>query len=341
MPRSRRPAILWCLVSFLLCLAGAANIWRTALRAETGAVDRLHLHLAEHAAQFLTVATPAGQAGGYDPARLVAWANSLAGATFWPGQLQVVLGGTPLVPDEIGLLPLPDSVRAMVEVGLAPQFVESPEGRVALYAFRGADRRPLGWVGAWGALEPELPTPEPIAITIIALGLVSAAVGIVLIGGGPLRLAVALLLSAGAAGVLAVSLERVVGSTARAAVVARLATARRLVEMAATAPEVRQAELPALVPGLEVEAVRGDRGAAEPVEWSDSVATVVAATPRTQGSLILRLRAPAAGFERLPEELAVAAWPFAAGLLGLGVAGFLARRDGARRWSLGRQQAIS
>lgn len=326
MPPSRPASLVWGLLSFTCCLAGIAGLWRPPLAEERRAVDALHVALAQHADAFLRVATPWGVAGGYDPAHLLSGANALAGATFWPGHLQLVLGGTPLVPDDVGLLPLPDSVRAQVETGLAPVFVDLATVRVAIAPFRAADGAPLGWVASWGALEPMLPTHEAIVLSLLALGLAAGALGVVVIGGGRRRLGVLLGLAAAAGVVLALDLGRIVDSTSHAAVQARLITVRQLLEVAATAPQVRQAELPALALDLEVELRRGAEGADQPVTWDARGASVVAATPRTQGSLLLRLPRRGGATAALLRPMALGSLPFGLGLLGLGLLGAWPRR---------------
>ena len=230
------------------------------------------------------------------------------------------------MPDDVGLLPLPDSVRVQVETALAPAFVDLDTVRVAIAAFRAADGAPLGWVASWGALEPMLPTREAIVLSLLALGLAGGALGVVVIGGGRRRLGVLLALSAAAGLVLALDLGRIVDSTSHAAVQARLITVRQLIEVAATAPQVRQAELPTLALDLAVEPRRGAEGADQPVVWDAEGASVVAATPRTQGSLLLRVPRGAGTADGLLRPMALGSLPFGLGLLGLGLLGAWSRR---------------
>ncbi|MBK8004770.1 MAG: hypothetical protein IPK12_12770 [Gemmatimonadetes bacterium] len=107
---------------------------------------------------------------------------------------------------------------------------------------------------------------------------------------------------------------------------ARLITVRQLMEVAATAPQVRQAELPTLALDLEVEPRRGADGADQPVTWDAEGASVVAATPRTQGSLLLRLPRGAGTTAGLLRPMALGSLPFGLGLLGLGLLGAWSRR---------------
>jgi len=276
-----------CLAAGALVLAGAAGLWRSALRREQGALDRLQQQLAQHAGAYLGVVTPGGAAGGYDPARLLSGANALAGATFWPGGLQLVLGTTALIPDDIGLLPLPDSVQVAVDRG-APLFVLThAEERAVLVPFLGPQSHYLGWVGTWGAVGRRLPSSLSLTLTALT-GVALAIVVWSCVRRAPLRqrllgcaaLALALLL-------LGRELRAELDGLRRSAIQTRLETVRQLIEVAATAERVRQADLPAIAVDLGVAARRGLPPADSGVVWTDSVASISAATPRTQGSLQL------------------------------------------------------
>lgn len=313
-----------CLAAGALVLTGAVGFWRVALRTEQAVLDRLQQQLAQHAGAYLGVVTPAGTAGGYDAARLLSGANALAGASFWPGGLQLVLGTTALIPDDVGLLPLPDSVQVAVDRGAPLYVLRHAEERAVLVPFLGPQSHYLGWVGTWGAVSRRL--PSALSVTLSALsglalvlamwscarraplrqrGLAAAAVGLSLLFlGGELRLGV--------------------NAVRRAAVQTRLETVRKLIELAATAERVRQADLPAIAVDIGVAVRRGLPQADSGVVWTDSVASISAATPRSQGSL----------------QLAVPAWEPTPGgtptgrlgvfLVALGVALFLVGRPRAR-----------
>lgn len=292
-----------CLAAGASILAGVAALWQAALASERAALDRLQQQLAQHAGAYLGVVTPEGSAGGYDAPRLLSGANALAGATFWPGGLQLVLGHTALIPDDIGLLPLPDSTQLAVERGAPVLEVTHAEERVVLVPFLGPESHYLGWVGTWGAVGSRLPSPLSLALTGLAVAATALAVW-ACARRGPLRqraLAVASIVFA--LFLLRAEVTAVLRGTQRAVIRTRLETVRHFIELAATAERVRQADLPAIAVDIALAARRGPAIADSGVVWSDSVASISAATPRTQGSLQLALPIVAPGIEPSPRRL--------------------------------------
>lgn len=293
-----------CLGGGVAILTGVVGLWSAALASERAVLDRLQQQLAQHAGAYLGVVTPEGSAGGYDAPRLLSGANALAGATFWPGGLQLVLGHTALIPDDIGLLPLPDSAQLAVDRGAPVLAVTHAEERAVLVPFLGPESHYLGWVGTWGAVGSRLPSPLSVALTGLAVAAVALAVW-ACARRGPLRQRVL------AVGTLALALlllraegTSVLRGTQRGVIQTRLETVRNLIELAATAERVRQADLPAIAVDIALAARRGTQIADSGVVWSDSVASISAATPRTQGSLQLALPIVAPGIEPSPRRLA-------------------------------------
>jgi hypothetical protein len=92
---------------------------------------------------------------------------------------------------------------------------------------------------------------------------------------------------------LAVNLNREVGQATRVVAEIRLMTTKRLIEVAATAPGVRQAMLPEIAVGVRVKPMSGSANEATEPRWVEEgggpVLTAIAATPRTQGALELTL----------------------------------------------------
>ncbi len=320
-----RRRVPWlCLGAGAAVVAGAAGVWHAAVVTERARLDRLQQQLAQHAGAYLGVVTPGGSAGGYDAARLLSGANALAGATFWPGGMQLVLGTTALIPDDIGLLPLPDSVQVAVDRG-APMFVLThAEERAVLVPFLGPQNHYLGWLGTWGAQGNRLPGPGGLILTALAaLALVLAVWSCVRRAALRQRL-----LAAGALGLALLLMGREIhqelDAVGRAAIQTRLETVRKLIELAATAERVRQADLPAIAVDIAVAVRRGLPLADSGVVWHDSVASISAATPRTQASLQLAVPVPE------PPALPAAPWETWYLLSALGVAVLLAGRSRAR-----------
>lgn len=298
-------SIPWlCLAAGASILGSVAGLWHAAITSERAALDRLQQQLAQHAGAYLGVVTPSGSAGGYDPARLLSGANALAGATFWPGGLQLVLGSTALIPDDIGLLPLPDSAQLAVDRGARVLTVTHAEERAVLVTFLGPETHYLGWVGTWGAVGAQLPSSLALVLTALA----AAALGLALWACGRRGPARQRLLAVGALVlamlILTAELTSVLRATQRAVIETRLEAVRHLIELAATAERVRQADLPAIAVDIALAARRRTPIADSGVVWSDSVASISAATPRTQGSLQLAVPLLTPGIEFTRRQLA-------------------------------------
>ncbi len=313
-----------------LVLLATAGLWWGASRAEQRVLDDSDAVLARHAAAFLGVLTPAA-GDGYDAPRLLSSANALADASFWGGGLQVALGAVPLVADTIGLVPLPDSVQARLEEGATVVITTHARHRVALVPFFSRDHQSrVGWVAAWRTLTRQIPSRRHVLLTVgVVFALVSATVTLLRYTRPRWRL-VAVVAAFGMVGLLALSLGLSVRRTAVAATDLRLLTLRRLVEIAATAEGVRQARLPEIGVGTVVRrlappgAPPDDVMREEAADGNDPVASIVAATPRTQGGIVFRVTPAEAGLGRL--WLGLTAW---LGLAGLGL-GLLASGGGAR-----------
>ncbi len=239
--------------------------------------------------------TPPGPIGEFDPVRLLSAANVLATTSFWPGGLQVLVGNTALVPDSIQLLPLPDSVLLAMEQGQAPVRVETPVVQVSLVPLLSREGRRTGaWVAAWNVF------PGLRVGTRLRLLFLGSALGIVLTGvlGMPaLRSSLRWVTAAGGAValvLLVMTLTERITTTVRAATELRLEALRRLVEMAATAPGVRQATVPDVAASAEVRPLARAPAVGSALAWdADSAgpfATITAATPRTLSGLALTLR---------------------------------------------------
>jgi multiple sugar transport system permease protein len=303
----------------VVALIALGGQWYTARAAETRVVDATHLALARHAAAYLGVVTPGTAGAGYDAPRLLSGANALAAASFWPGELQVAYGQTPLVPDLLRMAPLPDSAVARLEQGVEGMIATHTTVRAAVVPLLDRDQwTPRGWVAAWDAVPRRLPPAHAQLLTLLALMLVLLA-GVVADRGGrerwtrwvaPAAGVTALLLAPG----LAVTVHR----TAVAATDLRLLTLAQLVEIAATAPAVPQARLPEIGAGARPQGVASPAGAGI-IERGDSAgvphARIIAATPRTQRGLAFSVRPFEADLGALPAQLlgwalltALAAW---------------------------------
>ena len=281
--------------------------WYTARSAETRIVDAAHLALARHAAAYVAVVTPGTAGAGYDAPRLLSGANALATASFWPGELQVAYGQTPLTPDLLRLAPLPDSSVALLEQGVEGMIATHAGVRAAVVPFLDRDQWTLrGWVAAWDAVPRRPPPAHAGLLTLVALLLVVLA-GVVADRGGRERWTRWVAPAAGAAALfLALALGVTVRRTAVAATDLRLLTLAQLVEIAATAPGVPQARLPEIGAGAHPEAVATPAGVGI-IERGDSAgiprARIVAATPRTQRGLAFSVRPFEAELAALPLQL--------------------------------------
>ena len=305
----------------LVALAAVAGLWQSARRAEQTELDRADAALARSAAAFFSVVVPPGPANGYDPARLLSAVNNLERASFWPGGVQLALGAVPLLPDTIGLAPVPDSLLKQLDAGREAVIARHPRHRVALVPFLDRDRwGMLGWVAAWGSIRPQLPSLLSGLLTTLAV------VGIVLSALAFLREAerrwriIAFVCALGVLAVLAVDLRWSVGRAARSAAEVQVLTLKRLIEVAATAPGVRQAMLPEIAVGVQVRPLAQAPPVETDVRWVEEptgpAVTVVAATPRTQGALELTLHPDRQEPARLTRWLAM--W-VGLGALGLGL----------------------
>jgi len=320
-----------------LLLAGPAisgcaivGLWLSARQTERSELDRANVALARTAAAYLSIVVPPGGANGYDPARLLSAVNNLARTSFWPGGLQLSLGAVPILPDTIGLVPVPDSLLRLLDEGRHEVIAPHAGARVALVPFLDRDRfGMLGWVAAWGGVRPHVPSlVAGILTALAAAGIVLTALAFAWEGGAGWRL-VALVAALGFLAVLAADLGRSVHQTARTAAETRLLTLKRLIEVAATAPGVRQAMLPEIAVDVQVRPYREQITPATDVGWGHDqegpTLTVVAATPRSQGGLELTLRQDTSRLARL--RLVLAGW-LALGAAGLGLAALGARPRG-------------
>jgi hypothetical protein len=317
-------------------LVAIGGLWYSSCRAERGELDRANAALAQSAAAYLSVVIPPGVANGYDPARLLSGANTLARASFWPGGLQLALGAVPLLPDTIGLAPVPDSLLRLLEQGRGAVIARHARMRAALVPFLDRDRwGMLGWVAVWNAVRPQLPSLGAGFFTVLAGLWVPVAALVFLRELDSRWRMVAIVTGLGLLLLLALDLGWSIRQASRAAAETRLLALKRLVEVAATAPGVRQAMLPELAVGVQVRPLGRPVTAAADVGWGSDEAgpalTVVAATPRSQGGLELTLHPDTRGLARLRLVLA--------GLVALGAAGLGLTAVGARAWGRGRHEA--
>lgn len=319
------------LVGPLIALASVPGLrWSAA-----GAAERLRQEsdaaLARAAVAYLTVVTPPGTASGYDAARLLSAAHTLGSSSFWRGGLQVSLGTAPLLPDTVGLLPVPDSVLVLLDRGAAQVAVKHARVPAMLVPLLDRDRwATLGWAAAWGTLGPPHQPLHTRVLTLAAvLGVLFAALAFLQERDRRWR-GIAFISSLGAIALLALDLAWTVQRTARTATDTRLLTIQRLVEIAATAPGVRQAALPGIASGVAVQPLSGPVSPSEDVvrgsDRSGPFARVEAATPRSQGGLRLSLRPLEADLGGL--RLTLAGWVLlAAASLGLTAWTALHRND--------------
>jgi hypothetical protein len=303
----------------VIALAAVAGLWQTARWAEQAELDRADVALARSAAAYLSVVVPAGAANGYDPARLLAAVNNLERATFWPGGIQLALGAIPLLSDTIGLAPVPDSLLKQLDEGREAVIARYPRYRVALVPFLDRDRwGMLGWAAAWGTIQPQLPSVLSGLLTTLAVTwIVLSAIAFLRETDRRWRI-LAFVCALGLLGALAIDLQWSVGRAVRAAAETKVLTLKRLIEVAATAPGVRQAMLPEIAVGVRVRPLPQPEAMESDVRWSEDaqgpMVTVVAATPRTQGALELTLQPDRRNQSRL--MLLLGAW-VGAGALGL------------------------
>lgn len=301
----------------LLVVGSLAGMWVSAGRAERRERDRADAALARSAAAFFSVVVPPGPANGYDPARLLASVNNLARASFWPGGFQLALGSVPLLPDTVGLVPVPDSLLRKLDEDRVPVVVRHATVRAALVPFLDRDRfGMLGWVAAWDMVPDSVPSTAAISLTTVGvLALALLLVALVRPHLARLRLALGVGVS-GALLLLALEFDASVERTIEQAAGLRVTTLKRLIEVAATAPGVRQAMLPEIAVGVRVRPVT-EAAATAAVFWTDSTTgdvLALAATPRTGGALELALTPEQEGRQRLDRDLGLLV---GAGLVGL------------------------
>lgn len=297
--------------------------WRSGERARLALRDSTDAGLARSAADFLTVVTPPGAVGEFDPVRLLSGAHALAGTSFWPSGLQVVLGSTPLLPDSIGLLPFSDSLLRVMDDTPAVVPVERAAGRIQMVPLRARSGRRSGvWAASWGG------SPLYRAGPLTRIGYIGAAGGIMLLSVLGLMRVHASWRWGVLAGVVAmiVLLRAAIGaeweSQLRQSTELRLRTLRHVVEVAATAPGVRQVTVPAVAASAVVKPYALMPPVQSPVSWTQDslgpIATILAATPRTLSGLQIGLHPP----ER-PEVLTGRIMPWLALVLLVAVAELL------------------
>lgn len=305
----------------LLSLAALGGLWLSGKGAEQAELDRADAGMAQSAAAYLSVVVPGGAANGYDPARLLSAVNNLERATFWPGGIQLSLGTVPLLPDTIGLVPVPDSLLKQLDEGREAVFATYPKQRTALVPFLDRDRfGMLGWTAAWGTVRPQLPSLlSALTALLAAIFILISAVAFAKMTDHRWR-ALYLVCAIGFLVAFAIDLGLSVSRAARSAAEVRILTLKRLVEVAATAPGVRQAMLPEIAVGVRVRPLNQVSAAESDVTWGEDQlgpkVTAVAAAPRTQSALELTLQPDGRNLARLTWLLA--AW-VGGGVLGLAI----------------------
>lgn len=270
--------------------------WRETDRARLALRDSTDAGMARAAADYLTVVTPPGAVGEFDPVRLLSGAYALAGTSSWPGGLQVVVGNTALLPDSVGLLPLSDSLFAVLDTAAAAMAILLPE-RVQLVPLRARSGRSSGaWVATWGA------APVTESGSLLRIGYIGAAGGIVILAVLGLMPARAWWRWATVGGIIVmiVLIRAALGveweNELRRATELRLLALRHLVEMAATAPGVRQVTVPLVAASAVTAPYALTPPAESDIAWGQdslgAVATILAATPRTLSGLRIALHLP-------------------------------------------------
>lgn len=300
----------------LLVLLALAGELESARQADQDVRTRTDAALARSAARFLSVVVPPGPANGYDPARLLASVNTLARASFWSGGFQLAVGSVPLLPDTVGLVPVPDSLLLRLDAGDSLVVARYASVEAALVPFLDRDGYGiLGWAAAWEVLEGRVPSRR--ALLLAAVGVATLGLLVVALL-APWRVRWLFFLLAGATQVvLALELRSGVEQTVRDSASLRVLTLKRLIEVAATAPGVRQALLPEIAAGARVREARvSDSIPADEVWVDDRTGEVVtrAATPRTGDVLELALMPELERVLRLDRLLVL--W-LGTGLLGL------------------------
>lgn len=290
--RGVRTRLTGLLLGSLFVLGAMAGAFAAARQADAEARIRTDAALARNASLFLSVVVPAGPANGYDPARLLASVNTLARASFWPGGFQLALGSVPLLPDTIGLVPLPDSLLRLLDQGDSVVVARHAARPVALVPFLDRDRYGmLGWAASWDLMPGRVPSGRSkllAVMVLVALGVVAVAL---LLGRARVFLPLAVGLAT-ALMLLALDLHQSVGRAIEDGAGLRVSTLKRLIEVAATAPGVRQALLPEIAVGVRVREHDASSAGVPAGTWTDpatGAVLAIAATPRTGGGLELAL----------------------------------------------------
>jgi hypothetical protein len=197
---------------------------------------------AEAVAGYLSLVVPWG-ASGYPPARLLSTASAIRASAFWSGGLQVASGETALLPDPLGISPLPGAPRHAPVPGVT-RVERAGTGPIAVVPLLDPTQRDrAGWVAAWGSL-PARRWPQ--LVVVLACLTLAGALG-----------ARWLALPAMATGLLlAAVLWLSVRAVAREGTDVVLLTARRLAEISSE-PEGGAVPLDRLGPGLEWSVRRG------------------------------------------------------------------------------------
>lgn len=301
----------------LLALGALAVTWREVERARVVLRDVTDAGLARAAADYLTTVTPPGAVGEFDGARLLSGAHALAGTSFWPGGLQVLVGNTPLLPDSLGLLPLPDSLLRLMDQSSVVVRAQVGGRRVQLVPLLARSGNHTGaWVAVWNGAR----SPEP--GILLRFGYIGTAGGLVILAllgllhsGAPWRWAVAAT-TIGFVLLIRLALGSEWESQLRESTELRIRTLRHLVEIAATAPGVRQVTVPNVAASATVVPFALTPPAQSEVVWvQDSLglaATILAATPRTLSGLKLVLHLP-----EPPEQLTGRVMPWLIGVLAI------------------------
>lgn len=271
--------------------------WRETDRARLALRDSTDAGLARAAADYLTVVTPPGAVGEFDAPRLLSGAHALAGTSSWPGGLQVVVGNTALLPDSIGLLPLSDSLFTVMDTA-SSLTADLGSTRAQLVPLRARSGNSSGaWVASWGA------APRNESGSLLRIGYIGAAGGVMLLSVLGLMQARGWWRWSAMAGIVAmvILIRAALGleweAEMRAATELRLVALRHLVEMAATAPGVRQVTVPSVAASAQTAPFALTPPAQSALTWGQdslgAVATILAATPRTLSGLRISLHLPA------------------------------------------------
>lgn len=234
----------------LVTVLALGGLWWTAGRTEARLQAETDLALAQQAAAYLATVTPEGP-GGYHVPALLSAAHRVAQAAFWPANLQVGLAGAPLLPDSVGLAPLPVRDLEALELGSGSVVARHAAVRATVVPLLDTDRwETVGWVAVWHGLAPR-PRPVAAPLLTVAATLIALLAGVLgLAAPGLWSAAVARIGSVACLAALALVLGRGIRHAAAEATDLRLRTAHRLVDMAATASGVRREELPGIGIGL-------------------------------------------------------------------------------------------